>query len=84
MDWATLYDIEQQRAAGEKGMVDLKALNSLNQDGLWDEAWCLRSAVPPKLCYYPQMPPDVKEMARKARERLTYDDGEWTKTGRFR
>ena len=82
MDWATLYDIEQQRAAGEKGMVDLKALNRLKQDGLWDETWCLRSAVPPRLCYYPQMPLEVKQMARKARERLTYDDGEWTKTGR--
>jgi hypothetical protein len=79
MDWATLYDIEQQRAAGEQGMVDIKALN---QDGLWDETWCLRSGVPPRLCFYPQMPPEVKQMARKARERLTYDGGEWTKTGR--
>ena len=79
MDWSTLYDKLSSLGSLEKGMLDVKALNP---DGLWDESWCLRSGVPPRLCYYPQMPPEIQVLAKKARERITYDGGEWTKTGR--
>ena len=78
LDWATLYDRLSSRVAMEQGMIDEKQTRA---NGLWDESWCLRSGVPPRLCYYPQMPLEIQAMALKARERITYEYGKWTQTG---